>query len=287
MTRTTHRVGLVGAALLLLLAGDAQAGVLVKLVSAGRKATLEFEGNKVRVEEEGNPRVVVFDGDAGRYLEIEDAARTWAVATRDDVIAAGQAFDARLRQRLAAADPEELRAWTERRNRLRQRIATMKATRFEPAGGQSMVADLMCDGFDEVVGGQVVSWGCYAPWSRKTFRKEDFIAFTRLAEFLNSGFGHVEAAQGLDLRDGPLGRLARAPGFPLLRLDLKDGGKSGVPFKVLAISHQPIPPERFRPPPGYTALEQPPSLALPVKAALPAEQERPGASPTPPPAAPR
>jgi hypothetical protein len=256
---------------LALLAGDARAGVLLKVVNAGRTFTLEFEGNKLRVEEQGAPRVLVFDGDDGRYLEIDQQARTWAMATRNDVMAAGKALDAEIRKGIAAANPEEVRAWIERRNRMRHRADVLKRTKFEQRGGQSLIADQMCDGFDEVVAGEVVSWGCYVTWSKKRFQREDFAAVTRLAEFLNSGFGQVEAAQGIDLRDGPLGRLSRAPGLPLFRLDLRDGGKSGVPMRVEAVERQKLAADRFTPPPDYTALPERAALVRPAKAALPLE----------------
>jgi hypothetical protein len=272
MSQTIRRSLLVVAGVVLaLVGGEAHAGVRLKMTSAGRKLTLEFEGNKLRVEEEGQPRIIVFDGDRGRYVEIDGQARTWAAATRDDVVAAGKALDARVRERLATADPEEVKQWIERRNRIRQRAEALKKTRFEQRGGQAMVAAQMCDGFDELVGSEVVAWGCYVTWSKRSFQREDFAALTRLAEFLNSGLGHVEAAQGLDLRDGPLGRLSRAPGLPLFRLDLREGGKSAVPLRVEEVTREKIAPERFAPPPGYTALPQPVSLARPGKAVLPQE----------------
>jgi hypothetical protein len=262
------------AAALLLVGLAAEAGVTLKVVSAGRKATYEFEGNRLRLEEEGRPTVVVFDGDAGRYLELHPADRTYAEATQAQAAVAARRFDAELRQRLAAADPEQLRAWVEQRQRVRRRLDALKETRFARSGNQSMIADQMCDGFDELVSGEVVAWGCYAPWSKKSFRKEDFAAVTRLAEFLNAALGQVEGLQGLDVRDGPLGRLARAPGLPLFRLEMRDAGRSAVPMRVTEISRQPIPADRFLPPPGYTALRDPPALAVPVKAALPLDAAR-------------
>ncbi len=272
MPASIRRPVLLAAAVLLAFAGGrAEAGVRVKMENAGRKITLEFEGSKVRLEQEGDPRVLVFDGNDGRYLEIDNQAKTWAMATRDDVVAAGKALDARIRQRLASADPEEVKAWIERRNRIRHRAEALKKTRFEQRGGQSMIAEQVCDGFDEIVGDEIVAWGCYVTWGKKRFEREEFAAMTRLAEFLNSGLGHVEAAQGIDLRDGPLGRLSRAPGLPLFRLDLRDGGKTAVPMRVDELVRQKIPAERFAPPPGYAALPQPASLVRPAKAALPGD----------------
>ena len=250
---------------ILLLFGQASAGTTVTYVEAGRKVTLAVDRDRVRVEQEGSPVVLVFDGDAGRYLEIDNARRTYAVATRDDVIAAGKALDARVRKKEASADPAERAAWAEHRDHVQKRLALMKRTRFEPTGVQAMVADTMCDGFKEWVGDELVAQGCYVLWNDTTFRREEFDGITRLAEFLNSAIGQVESAQGLDLRDGPLGRLKRSPGFPLLRLDLKEGGRSGVPLQVTELRHGSLSRELFEPPAGYKALEQPPlSLPFPV-----------------------
>ncbi len=263
-------VRLAVAAAVALHAGVASAGYGISFVRAGSEFSYALDGERVRIEEKGSPRVLVFDGKAMQYIEIDTEKRTWAVATLADAEAQGKALEEQLAAKDAALPPAEReQARKERRDRLARWTKLLRDTRFEPTGNQGMVADQICDGYLERVGGKVVAEGCYMPWSRQTIQKQDLAPVTRLAEFLNKAFANVEAAQGIDLRDGPLGRLARAPGFPAMRYDVAPDGKSGVQLKLTAFtSTLTFTPEIFRPPPDYTRLDRPASVVAPAARAL-------------------
>jgi hypothetical protein len=199
------------------------------------------------------------------YFEIDSEKKTWAVATLRDVQAQGKALGAQLDAADAALPPEQReRARAERRERLARWTKLQKDTRFEQTEFQGIVAEQMCDGYQELVGGKVVAEGCYIPWRKETIRKEDVAAVTRFAEFLNTALSNVDAAQASDLRDGPLGRLRRSPGFPALRYDIAPDGKSGVQLRLVSFLRTTVRPESFRPPPDYAKVDRPAAVAEPA-----------------------
>jgi hypothetical protein len=256
-------VRLASAAALVLWCSGASAAHRITMARAGGQTTYILQEDKVRIEEKGSPRVLIFDGKSMEYFEVDTEKKTWAVATLRDAQAEGQAL---AQQHEATAPPDQRqRATAERRERLVRWTKLLKDTRFEPTSNQGMVADQMCDGYTERVGGKVVAEGCYIPWNRKTIRKEDLRPMTRLAEFLNTALANVDSAAGIDLRVGPLGRLQRAPGFPAVRYDIAPDGKSGVQLKLVEfVNTLSVTPETFRPPAGYTRLDQPPAVVGPT-----------------------
>jgi hypothetical protein len=257
---------LAAAAALALGYGEASAAHRISLVRAGTQVTYILQEDKVRIEEKGSPRVLIFDGKSMEFFEVDNEKKTWAVATLRDAQTQGQAFGEQLELADASLPPEQRqRAIAERRERLARWTKLLADTRFEPTTDHGMVAGQICDGYTELVDGKVVADGCYIPWSRKTIRKEDLAAMARLAEFLNTALAEVQSTAGIDLRDGPLGRLSRAPGFPALRYDVAPDGKSGVLLKL--VEFQPkltVKPETFRPPAGYTRLDRPAEVVEPV-----------------------
>ena len=270
LRKPLRAVRLATAVALALWGGAASAGFKISTVRGGTQFTYVLDQDKVRIEEKGSPRVLIFDGKSMEYFEVDTEKRTWAVATLRDVEAQGKALDDQLEAADAALPPaDRQRAKAERRDRLARWTKLLKETRFEPTGNQGMVADQMCDGYTERVDGRVVAEGCYMPWSKQTIRKEDLSPVTRLAEFLNTAFAHVEAAQGIDLRDGPFGRLARAPGLPVMRYDVAPDGKSGVQLKLLDFTNTlTVTPETFRPPADYAKLDQPAAVVAPAARAV-------------------
>ena len=246
--------------------GEASAAHRISLVRAGTQVTYILQEDKVRIEEKGSPRVLIFDGKSMEFFEVDTEKKTWAVATLRDAQTQGKALGEQLEAADAAVPPEQRqRAIAERRERFARWTKLLAETRFEPTTDHGKVAGQSCDGYSELVDGKVVAEGCYIPWSRKTIRKEDLLALARLAEFLNTALAEVESTAGIDLRDGPLGRLSRAPGFPALRYDIARDGKSGVQLKLVEfLTKATVTPETFRPPAGYTRLDRPAEVVEPV-----------------------
>ena len=232
------------------------------MIEGGTGVTYIFQGDKVRIEESGSPRVLIFDGESMEYFEVDTEKKTWAVATLRDAETQGKA----LGEQIKAADEALLpglryHAIAERQERLALWTKLLKDTYFEPTTIHSTVAGQSCDGYTEHVDGRVVAEGCYVPWNRETIRKEDLRAVTRFAEFLNTALAEEESAGGIDLRDGPLGRLARAPGLPARRYDIAPNGESGVQLRMVQLVRTPpVEPETFRPPASYAKLDRPASV---------------------------
>lgn len=266
MRKSLFTLRVAGAAALALYCGVAWAAHRISIVRGGKHITYTLDGDKVRLEEKGSPRLLIFDGKTMEYFEVDTEKRTWAVATLRDVQAEGQALAQQLEAAESALPPDQReRARKERRDRLARWTKLLRDTKFEPTGNQGLVAEHVCDGYQERVDGRVVAEGCYIPWSRKTIRKEDLAAVTRLAEFLNTALASAPTAAGIDLRDGPLGRLGRAPGFPALRYDVAPDGKSGVQLKLVELVNTlSVTPEMFRPPDGYAKLDRPPAVVDPM-----------------------
>jgi len=257
---------LAGATVLALCCGEASAAHRISMVRGGTQSTYILDGEKVRIEEKGSPRVLVFEGKSMEYFEIDNENKTWAMATLRDAQAEAKALGQQLDEAGAAVPADEReRAIEERRERLARWAKLLEDTRFVPTRNEGRVADRRCDGYTERVDGRIVAEGCYIPWGRKTIRKEDLTALTRFAEFLNTALANVPTAAGIDLRDGPLGRLDRGPGFPALRYDVAPDGKSGVLLKLLELqSSFSVTPETFRPPAGYTKLDRPAAVVAPA-----------------------
>jgi hypothetical protein len=233
----------------------------ISLVQGGTFVTYTFQGSKVRIEEEGRPRVLIFDGTSMEYFEVDDSKKTWAVATLSDAVSQGKELGKQLMTGEVALSPET-QAVISDRARFRTWIQLLKQSYFEPTKNHAVVAGQACAGYTEHADGRVVAEGCYIPWSEKTIRKEDVAGVTRLAELLNEELAFVPSAAGIDLRDGPLGRLARAPGFPARRYDVAPDGKSGVQSRLVEfVGRSPVTPETFRPPADYTKLDRPAAFA--------------------------
>jgi len=232
----------------------------VSMLRGGTPVTFIFQGDKVRIEEHGSPRVIIFDGESMEYFEVDTEKKTWAVATLRDAVTQGKAHGVQDIKAIDKALLPELRyhAIAERQERLALWIHLLKNTYFYPTTIHSTVAGQPCDGYTEHVDGKVVAEGCYIPWGRKTIRKEDLSAVEHLAEFLNVALAEEESAGGIDLREGPLGRLARSPGFPARRYDIARDGMSGVQLRMVQfVRTLPVEPETFQPPASYTKLDRP------------------------------
>jgi hypothetical protein len=255
------------AAALVLCCSKGSAAHRISMLRGGALVTYVFQGDKVRIEENGSPRVLIFDGKSTEYFEIDNEKKTWAVATLRDAQTEGEALGEQLETAYAQLPPElRQQAIAERWKRHDLWKKVLEDTWFERIASHGVEAGQACDGYLEHVAGKVVAEGCYIPWSRKTIRKEDLGAVTRLAEFLNAALAHVESAAAIDLRDGPLGRLTRAPGFPARRYDIAPDGKSGVQMRILEFVRTPsVPPETFRPPAGYIELDRPAAIGPLIK----------------------
>lgn len=81
---------------LALLYVEARATHRLTMERAGRQVTYVFDEDRARIDEAGSPCVLIFDGKAMLYFEVDTKRKTFAVATLKDVQAEGRALESEL-----------------------------------------------------------------------------------------------------------------------------------------------------------------------------------------------
>ncbi len=226
----------VTAALLLLAAAPARAGLVLTLESPGRTSKVEIEGNKARFEETGPGGTIltIFDGDAGKYVTAMPSERAYAETTEADL----KELAARARSRGLPAEGTPAGG-------------APPAVRFQPTGRGETVAGFRCEGYRELVEGKVHAEGCYIPWSAAAVRREDLAPFVKMGAFLEAlggaaGMGPGEASSAIERQ------VAGAPGFPAVHAEVDDDGERGPEERLVRLDRAAVAPERFRVPAGWT-----------------------------------
>jgi hypothetical protein len=230
------------------LASPAQAGLVVSMQESDGQSTLQVEGKKLRMEKGGaHSHVVIFDGDASKFLQMNPQARTYSEMTRAD----GQAIAARLQEAMARMPPEQ-----------RERMEAMlgKATparhqvKYEATGAHETVAGFGCDGYRKLRDGKLAEEGCFIPWSSGAVSKKDLAGLFELGKFMDEMLAGVPGARG-GVTDQIYGELERAPGFPAVVAHVDPSGARGKEQRLLSLKRISVSSDQFAVPAGYSKVK--------------------------------
>lgn len=231
-----------------LFCSPAQAGLLVVMQESDGRSQMAVEGKKLRLEKAGNPaQIVIFDGDANKYLQLDPQTRTYSEMTRAD----GRAIAARLRETLARLSPEE----RERAEALLGKPSTnRREEKYQPTGEQQTIAGFHCQVHRKLRDGVVVEEGCYIPWSSGTVTKEDLTGLFLLGQFMDQMLSGTTGTGG-GVTDRLYGEWERAPGFPAALTRFLENGLRGKEQRLVSLKRDRIAQEQFTVPVGYSLVK--------------------------------
>ncbi len=223
----------------------ARAGVIITLEDKDKKQTIMIlEGDKMRFEDpkEGGT-ISIFDGGARKMINISVSERTYTEVTEAEM----KAMRAQMDAAMAQMTPEQ-RAQMESMG-MGQKAGARAArpvAKYQPMGKKEKVAGYGCEWHRELVGGKVVSEGCYVPWGASALTREDLRPMQKMSELLEAIMpGENTLQQDLDA----------APGFPAIHVELE--GERRDEQRLVSIKRGGEGADKFRPPAGFKKAERP------------------------------
>jgi hypothetical protein len=205
---------------------------------------------------------MVIDGPGKRRIVIDDARKTYIVMTPEDM--------RRQRQRMAEARAQSEARLKSMPPEQRKKLEAMmgKKIPFSPMGpgkpsvikyermnARRTVAGFPCEMFRVLYDGTPRLEECIAAWGANIVQKSDFAG---LKPYLQE----MAKATGGGGGDDVVVQMQKAPGFPIARVVLGEGGQRGEEDQLKSVKRGPIAPATFDIPPGYTKTEMP-SMAAP------------------------
>jgi hypothetical protein len=255
MLTPSRFLSLAAAAATVLAGGVARAGVTLVFNRGDRPAsTMSIDGPHLRIDGlAGN--AMVFDAAGKRQIVINDADKSYMLITAEDV------RRSRLRMAEARAQSEaRLKSMSpEQRKKLEAMMGKKIAfgpmgagkVKWERLNAKKTVAGFPCEMYRVIIDDTPRSEECVAAWGANLVQKSDFAGLRPFFEELAKAGGMGGAGQDF------LGQLQKAPGFPISRVPLLDGGLRGEEERLDSVKRATVPVERFAIPAGYAKKEMP------------------------------
>jgi hypothetical protein len=242
------------AAAMVLAGGVARAGVtLVFKRGAQSASTISIDGPSMRIDGLG-ASAIVFDAAGKRQIVINEADKSYLVITAEDV------RRSRLRMAEARAQSEaRLKSMPPEQRKKFEAMVGKKIpfgpmgagkVKFERMNAKKTVAGFPCEMYRVLVDDTPRSEECVAAWGANLVQKSDLAG-------LRPFFEELAKAGGMGGDQDFLTQMQKAPGFPVARVPLLDGGVRGEEERLESVKRGAVPAERFAIPTGYSRKEMP------------------------------
>jgi hypothetical protein len=244
----------VGLAASLLVTARARAGITITSQKGAGPTTMYVEGERLRIDTpERDERVtaVVFDGPTKRFVMINDHDRTYTEITEEDrkrIRAQLDAMRPMMQERMKSLPPEQ-------RKQMEEMMGSGDKPhdwKFEATGEKKTVNGFACSVYRVTEDGVLREQDCISPWSAGVVKKSDFAAVAKMAQEMLQGMGGMGGA-----RSSIFARIDKAPGIPISRLPMGEGGKPGEEEQIKSVKRGAVPTSMFAIPAGYTKKELP------------------------------
>jgi hypothetical protein len=249
-----------GLAGVMLASGGARAAVTI-VFQRGTSApgTVYVDGARMRMdapEKSERFTTIIIDATTKRQLMIDDKNKTYTEITDEDrkrMKAQMEAMRAQMQERMKQMPPEQRKKMEDIMGPMGEGEGKQRDWSYERLGQKKTINGFACETYKVVEDGKPIAEVCVTPWSAGLLKKEDFAGISKYAEEMmaDMGVGHRARASNV------FGRLEKAPGFPVSRVPIEEGGARGPEEQIKSIKRGGIPASMFTVPAGYTKKDLP------------------------------